>query len=946
MARKRDFRIGVEVKSVNKLAPGFRAAEREVNTFAGRISQTAAVASRSVAGIVAGQVAVAAAAGTAAIGGTVIAGLRQFSEFEKRITEVWTLLPQVSQQGFDKMAEQARQFAKDTAFPVEDATRAIYQAISAGIPHDNIFQFMSVAADVARGGVTNLATSVYGLAAATNAYRHENLSARDAADSLFTTVKFGVTTAEQLTPVLGFIAAAAVLMGASFDEANAAFAALTKQGLSVDIAKVQVARFMNELADETKGAGQAFYEFTGVSVPEFLKAGHDMEDVLMKLIEMSEATGQTQMQMFTEIRGGRAATLLTGNALQDYLMIMGEMETKAGAAEEAAGKMKDTLSYGWESIRAEWKDFLIDIGEDIETFAVDGIAILKELIGFIANVKNEVTNAWAQLGGGGPRTHTDPVSQAWYQMQDWGEQGWGTAVDWMRGPARDALAGGWNWAWGGGMDQAVWNWVTGAQGQGPSPGAPFGPYEPYFPGGYTQADLDEMVRRATGVGGESFLIPGTTGNFPYSYPVNLGGDAGTRWDPSRTGQFTPLPAGGFGWLQHMPGAGPGGGHTPQTMATLRALGFGTTGWSTIPTEITPIAGGGPMHGLGPNVTNLDIWRQMWEEQQAADEEAQRAADKAAAEAERAAADALRVAEKQAAAIERQTDTFASAYQSQLLAQNEGVEIQRQIAEAQREEDDKRVEQLTEQLVQNAAAQVAASDQYDAAQQALGELLQGTGVTTHEILRAIKGAVDAEAAAVVSLFQKMGGGGSFINPVTGQRTFVPGEMHAIPEGLEGDELAAFLSRNAAPPPRASDQQVTAHRNAEMAAYEAEHEYEEYRKELATTIFTNPEQAARAKARLWSMYQRARAARAKANAAKREVRDSGGWSGGEPDYRKAFDAQLEREAKFLAGIEIGGIEDGKALDLTLTVEEAVVGRTFVLKSELERGGTIVRGLRDCG
>ena len=76
---------------------------------------------------------------------------------------------------------------------------ALYQAISAGVPADNVFTFLSTAAETGIGGCTDLETAVDALSSVTNAYGLENLSTAQAADTLFTGVKMGKTTIEELS---------------------------------------------------------------------------------------------------------------------------------------------------------------------------------------------------------------------------------------------------------------------------------------------------------------------------------------------------------------------------------------------------------------------------------------------------------------------------------------------------------------------------------------------------------------------------------------------------------------------------------------------------------------------------------------------------------------------------------------------------------------------------
>ena len=79
---------------------------------------------------------------------------------------------------------------------------ALYQAISAGVPSDNVFDFLETANKAAVGGITDLSTSVDGITSVVNAYGSDVISAAEASDLMFTAVKEGKTDFGQLSDSL------------------------------------------------------------------------------------------------------------------------------------------------------------------------------------------------------------------------------------------------------------------------------------------------------------------------------------------------------------------------------------------------------------------------------------------------------------------------------------------------------------------------------------------------------------------------------------------------------------------------------------------------------------------------------------------------------------------------------------------------------------------------
>ena len=112
--------------------------------------------------------------------------IKSGAEIEKAFSEVRTLLPQIGDEAFGALQADVLAFAKETGTTTSVAIPALYQAISAGVPTDNVVDFMRIASAAAIGGVTDLETAVDGITSVVNAYGAENVSAQQASDLLFT----------------------------------------------------------------------------------------------------------------------------------------------------------------------------------------------------------------------------------------------------------------------------------------------------------------------------------------------------------------------------------------------------------------------------------------------------------------------------------------------------------------------------------------------------------------------------------------------------------------------------------------------------------------------------------------------------------------------------------------------------------------------------------------
>lgn len=146
---------------------------------------------------------------------------------ESGMGEVFTLLPGITEDAMDDMTAQVREFARETGTLTTDTVPALYSALSAGVPQDNVFEFLESANKLAVGGIAELDDSVAVLSTISNNYSKMGLDAATASDLLFTTVKNGVTTIPELSSALGNVVPAAASANVSFQEVSAAMATMT-----------------------------------------------------------------------------------------------------------------------------------------------------------------------------------------------------------------------------------------------------------------------------------------------------------------------------------------------------------------------------------------------------------------------------------------------------------------------------------------------------------------------------------------------------------------------------------------------------------------------------------------------------------------------------------------------------------------------------------------------
>ena len=349
--------------------------------------------SKMLGGIGTAAVAGAAAAG-AALAAVAADGIKQFTGMEKQMSEVFTLLPNASSDAKEKMIDDMQEFKMEMGTTTDETVPALYDAISAGVPEDNVFEFLKTAQKAARGGVTDLNTAVDGLTTVINAYGKEVGDAEDVSDILFTTVKTGKTTMDELGSSLSDVAPIAAAVGVNFEDVGAALATMTAQGVPTTEATTQLRQAMNELSKEGTNAYDVFKDVAGVAFTEFIENGGNLQEAMVLMEQAAEDSNTKVQNLFQNIRGGQAALTLTGSGAETFAENLDEMQDRAGATDDAFNTMMDTSATWQERLGSAIEVVREKVGEELSpTFD----KLVKYLVENMPNVIEKIEGLGERL---------------------------------------------------------------------------------------------------------------------------------------------------------------------------------------------------------------------------------------------------------------------------------------------------------------------------------------------------------------------------------------------------------------------------------------------------------------------------------------------------------------------------------------------------------------------
>ena len=331
---------------VGAVGKKFEALGQDMNRVGGQINKVFAGI-----GVAAGAVA------TKAIG--------EFRAFEDGMNEVFTLLPGITSEAMDQMSADILTLSKEIGRLPEDVIPSLYNSLSAGVPPGNVFDFLETANKLAVGGATDLGTAVDGLTTVVNAFGSDIISVGEASDIIFTAVKGGKTTVEELSNAMFNVAPIAASMGIAFGDVTAATATLTAAGTPTSVAMTQIRAALSELAKPTSQISKLFTELTGQSFEEFIAGGGNMKEGFDIIKAGAEAQGKPLAQFVGSVEALGAIQTLTGKGSEKFAAELEAAGNAAGATEAAFTQGASGIGLVLDKIRAAINVFVIEIGQKL-----------------------------------------------------------------------------------------------------------------------------------------------------------------------------------------------------------------------------------------------------------------------------------------------------------------------------------------------------------------------------------------------------------------------------------------------------------------------------------------------------------------------------------------------------------------------------------------------------
>jgi TP901 family phage tail tape measure protein len=307
----------------------------------------------------------------------------------RRLAEVNTLLG-LNKSGMEVLKREILDVSAEMGFLTNDSVPALYQAISASVPRDNVMEFMRVAGKAAIGGVTTLETSVDGLTSVINAYGVAVKDADMVSDLFFETVKRGKTVFEDLSENIGKVAPLANAAGVEMKEMFGIIAALTKQGVKTEIAMTGLRSILSQLLAPSKELTAHFEDMQAAGLQTDVKTA-GLVRVLRDLSDSVGGDNKAISKLLPNVRGLNAVFALLDNNAKIVTEDIKAMENAAGSANKAFKTMEDDVSQATRTLAADFEQLKLSVGDIVKD---------SGLVEWLAKVAGNLNRLQKRLGKG------------------------------------------------------------------------------------------------------------------------------------------------------------------------------------------------------------------------------------------------------------------------------------------------------------------------------------------------------------------------------------------------------------------------------------------------------------------------------------------------------------------------------------------------------------------
>jgi len=316
-------------------------------------------------------------------------GVREYGRFEEQLARVSTMVDDTGAH-MDRFRKALSDMAVEFGVSTETLAGGLYDILSAQIPASQALDVLREGTKGAIGGFADAKTSTSALITILEAYGDQLRDAADASDFLFSVVKRGRLTYEDLASNLGKVAPSAAAAGVSVEEFGAALALITRGMPDTDNATTALANVIETFMKNTDVAKEMAKKL-GI---EMSTAGLRSDGLLYVIRQLARGDPDTVAKVFPRRRALRGLIIAVQKA-EELGVDIEAMTNRAGAAEEAYQKMAHTplreLARLWEAVKKLGRTIGEAIGGTVKLIAIDLKALIMGIADWVKENRELVT---------------------------------------------------------------------------------------------------------------------------------------------------------------------------------------------------------------------------------------------------------------------------------------------------------------------------------------------------------------------------------------------------------------------------------------------------------------------------------------------------------------------------------------------------------------------------
>lgn len=321
---------------------------------------------------------------TAAMAAPLVYAGKQAVAFEEKMSNVSTLIDE-TKENMQDMGNEVLNLAKKLPVPIEELTTSLYDVRSAGIEAGDAMNVLEQSSKLSVAGLGSVKEATDFVTSAMNTFKSENLTAAEAANIAFASVKGGKTTISELAQSFGNTAASIEEIGIKYGDFQAATTALTTTGQKASVAQTKLKASISKLNNPTKEMTMLFDKLGVKTGKELIGNSENLVDAFQKMDKASKASGINMAKAWGSSDARDAFVSLIGATNDAYKKATKDMAGNASLLDTAFKKQSETSKASMQKIKNNAEVLAVKLGSKL-------LPIISKITDSLTPLVDKITN--------------------------------------------------------------------------------------------------------------------------------------------------------------------------------------------------------------------------------------------------------------------------------------------------------------------------------------------------------------------------------------------------------------------------------------------------------------------------------------------------------------------------------------------------------------------------